>query len=441
MKLTGHPLVDAGLAIATLYSKKSSIAELDEADLRQAVKYLNDQIDPKKLEIGPLNRLKVLSAYWQNNPLAGHNMGTAGQNIPLYRSVLEDAAQEVTKSRAGSCQICGRDTVFKDANRSWFPLGASSDGDPCSLPNLSGKFICVCCFSAIVLLPLGCKFVGNNPYLFHLADPVVLCEATKAGFEAIKSQLAAKASGNEALRVKDVKLSGRLALLEIISSSYLWDVSQGGLLVKRLPTGATSIAFSNSGTSATWYQLHLPAQALDFFAEIDSAEQASKGFLRATFLKWATACERTEYTDAKTKEKRTNPYFDLLCEDIEQRRSLAFLVRTIVRNRALTQQVLKKGERQVLEIYERSALNKRERFEMLGRIADRINGMEERYRNSFIKRLANIRSKETLLKMLTEYAHSEKTGMRVSREELRMLDAESAGEVISLLYLLCVAEN
>lgn len=441
MRMTGHPLVDTGLAIATLHCKKSSIAELDEADLRQAVKYLNGQIDPKKSEPGPLNRLKVLSAYWQNNPLAGHNMGTAGQNVPSYRGVLENAAQEVTKSRAGSCQICGRDTIFKDANRSWFPLGASSEGDPCSLPNLSGKFICVFCFSAIVLLPLGCKFVGNNPYLFHLADPAVLCEATKIGFEAVNSQLAARVSGNEELKVKDTKFSGRMALLEIVSGHYFWDTSQGTMLKERLPTGATIIAFSNAGTSAAWYQLHLPAQALDFFAEIDSAEQAYKGFLRATFLKWAATCEKTEYTDVKTKEKRINPYFDLLCEDIEQRRSLAFLVRAIVRNRVLTPQVLKKEERQVLEIYERSALNKRERFEMLGRIADRINGMEERYRNSFIKRLANIRSKETLLKMLTEYAHSEKTGMRVSRDELRMLDAESAGEVISLLYLLCVAEN
>lgn len=441
MQLRGHPLVDAGLAIAALHCKKISIAELTEADLRQAVKYLNDQIDPKKSEPGPLNKLKVLSAFWQNNPLAGHNMGTNGQNVPIYRHVLEDAIQEDKGKHTGYCQICGRNEIFKDVNRSWLPLGASSDGDPCSLPNLSGKFICTICFSAIVLLPLGCKFVGNNPYLYHLTDPEVLCKAAEEGFNAVRSQLAARASGNEALKAKNIKLSGRVALLEIVSGSSLWDTSQGGILAKRLPTGATIIAFSNAGTSAAWYQLHLPAQVLNFFAEINSAEQASKGLLRNTFLNWAIISEKTEYTDKSTKDKRTNPYFEMLCEDIEQRRSLAPLVRAIVRRRAETQQVLKQEERQVLEMYERFALNKQERFEMLERIAYSVNKMDERYREAFRKKLANIRSSNSLLKMLAEYAHSEKTGLRVLRDDLRMLSTENGSEVISLLYLLIVAEE
>lgn len=441
MQLTGHPLVDSGLAIAALYSKKNSISELSEDDLRKAVEYLNTQIDPTKSKPGPLNNLKVLSAFWQNNPLAGHNMGANGQNVPDYRRVLENARQEHSKTCRGRCQICGRDSIYIDANRSWFPLGASSGGDPCSLPNLSGKFICVNCFSSIVLLPIGCKFVGNNPYLFHLTDPKLQCEATEQGVKTVARLLAAKTSGNTGLKSTDVKLSGRAALLEIVTGSRLWDTSQGGVLTKRLPTGATIIAFSNAGTSAVWYQLHLPAQALDFFAEIDSAQQARVGLLRDTFISWGRICEKTEYADKDTKAKRTNPYFDLLCEDIEQRRSLAFLVRAIVRGRPLAQQMLKTEEKQVLEMYERVALNKQERFDMLGRIADRINNMDERYRNSFVKRLANIRSKDTLLKMLTEYAHSEKTSLRISRDELRMLDAENAGELISLLYLLCQAEK
>ncbi len=440
MKLTGHPLVDTGLAIAALHCKKQSISDLSEADLKQAVHYLNSVIDPTKSNPGPLNNLKVLSAYWQNNPLAGHNMGTNGQNVPDYRRILENAAQDSQKQRRGCCQICGRPEIFIDANRSWLPLGASSDGDPCSLPNLSGKFICVFCFSATILLPLGCRFVGNNPYLYHMTDPEILCEAAKDSFADIKKQLNAKASGNNELKAK-VDLSGRAALLEIVSGSLLWDVNQGGMLTQRLSTGATIIAFSNAGTSASWYQLHLPAQALDFFAELDSAPQTSTGTLRRMFLTWAKICEKADYTDKTTKEKRTNPYFDLLCENIEQRRSLAFLVRAIVRNRSFAQQNLTKEERQVLEIYERVALNKQERFEMLGRIADRINDMDERYRNSFLKRLANMRSKDNLLKMLTEYAHSEKTSLHISRDEIRMIDAENAGEVISLLYLLCVAEK
>src|SRR5581483_7211775 len=94
MKLTGHPLVDVGFAIATLYHGKTDISDLTEHELQATVRYLNKQLDPTKTKLGPLNNLKVLPAYWQNNPLAGHNMGVNGQNVPVYRTVLEKATLE-----------------------------------------------------------------------------------------------------------------------------------------------------------------------------------------------------------------------------------------------------------------------------------------------------------------------------------------------------------
>lgn len=436
MQLTGHPLIDTGLAVAALYARKHNISDVDESDLRKAVDHLDTLIDPSKSTPGALNSLKVLFVYWQNNPLAGHNTGRDGQNIPRYRSILTGALQE---RNCGSCQICGRNSVYIDANRSWLPLGASSDGDPCSLPNLSAKYICEICFRAAVLLPLGCKLVGNNPYLFHMIDPELQCEAIKSAFDTVAGQLAAHAINSEGLRTK-TELSGRVALLEIVSGSRLWDRNQGGTLTRRSPSGATVIAFNNSGTKVAWNELHLPAQALDFFAELDSVEQQYAGLLRHTFLSWAKYCEKPDYTDKDTKAKRTNSLFDLLCDDMEQRRSIGPLLRHIVCTRP--KPVLKKEETQVLEMYERIALSKQERFDLLSRLADRINTqIEERYRESFRKRLANIRGKEAFLRLLKEYAHSEKTGLRVTREELAMLNSENASEVISLLYLLLVAEE
>jgi hypothetical protein len=436
MELTGHPLVDTGMSIAALYNNRRTIAELTEADLRRAVQYLDSQIDPNKKTPGALNGLKILFAFWQNNPLAGHNTGKDGQNIPRYRSILQGVQQV---RHRGCCQICGRHGVYIDANRSWLPLGASSDGDPCSLPNLSGKFICSICFQAVTLLPLGCKLVGNNPYLFHVIDPELQCEAIKSAFDSVASQIVARASNSDSLRTK-TELTGRVALLEVVAGSRLWDQNQGGTLTRRSPTGATVIAFNNSGTSVAWNQLHLPAQALDFFAELDSAEPGHEGSPRHTFIAWAKFCEKVEYTDRETRGKRTNSYFDLLCDDVEQRRSIGNLLRGIVRTR--TNPVFKKEEKLVLEMYERVALSKQERFDLLSRLADKIrNEMDERYRDSFRKRLANIRSREALLKLLKEYAHSERTNLRLKREELAMLNVENAGEVISLLYLLVVAEE
>jgi len=427
------------MAIAALHAKKTSVADVTDLDLQEAICWLNTQVDPHKSHLGPLSKLKVLSSYWQNNPLAGHNMGVGGQNVPFYRQVLEDLMSGSPKTYAGCCQVCGKYEVYRDGNRSWLPLGAGAESDPCSYPNLRGKSLCVRCFSAVLLIPLGCKFVGSNPYFIHLTDPELLCKATEDGFRAVSLQMAAGQTGNIALKA-GVKLIGRIALLEIVSGSR-WDGTQNPAFLKNCPTGATIIAFSNSGPAAAWYQVHLPAQALAFFDDLDTAPQQSQGELRLVFLDWARHCEKPDFTDKEKNEKRNNSLFDRLCDDLEQRQSLSFLVRAIVQRRKPTQQILKKKEKQVLEIYERTALNKQDRFAMLERIADHINDMDERYRSSLVKRLANTRSKDSLYKLLIEFAHTEKTSLRLSREELQMIDTERSSEVIGLLYLLCIAER
>ena len=68
MLLTGQPFVDLGMAIAALHAKKTSVADVTDLDLQEAVCWMNTQVDPQKSHPGPLNKLKFLSSYWQNNP-------------------------------------------------------------------------------------------------------------------------------------------------------------------------------------------------------------------------------------------------------------------------------------------------------------------------------------------------------------------------------------
>lgn len=116
------------------------------------------------------------------------------------------------------------------------------------------------------------------------------------------------------------------------------------------------------------------------------------------------------------------------------------MLAALVKRRTDKQQ-LTTEEKQVLKIYEDEALGKSERFETLERIARRVNGMEERYRNSFVKQLANTRDKRRFLELLTKFAQSEKTDLRLTTDELRVLNEAPASEAINLLYLLCVAED
>jgi hypothetical protein len=418
MKQTGQPLIDGGRAIAAVLADKISIEEVETKELNGALEFLESNIDPNKRNPGVINKLKILPAFWQNNPLMGLNLG----RLPEYQAKLRSLLGSDVPSHGGYCQICGTKGVFSDANRSWMPLAAGADGDPCSLPSLRGKFLCADCFRCVVLLPLGCRFCKAGPYLFHLTDPELQVEGMQDGVQSIKTALLTKQSGNERLKEK-TRLSGRLELLEIVAGSGLWDSSRGGKLSHRAGSGATIISFSNSGTSAAWNQLHLPAQALDFFAGLTQAPRN----LREIFIGWA--------------EKSKDLFYEALCDDIENRRSLAPILAALVKRRKDNEQELTSKEKQVLKIYEDEALGKGERFDTLERIAHRVNDMEERYRDSFVKQLANTRDKRRFLELLTKFAQSEKTNLRLTTDELRVLHEASAGEAINLLYLLCVAED
>ena len=418
MNQTGQPLTDAGRAIAAVLAKKISIEDANTPELNAALSFLVSKTNPNKKTPGAVNNLKILPAFWQNNPLMGLNPG----QLQAYQAKLNSLLGANVPSKNGHCQICGSSGVFSDVNRSWMPLAAGAEGDPCSLPNLRGKFLCADCFRSVVLLPLGCRFCKAGPYLFHLSDPELQVEAMKDGVETIQQAILTKTSGNAAFK-EITRLSGRLELLEIVSGSLLWDTVRGGSLSRRPENGATIISFSNSGTSAAWNQLHLPAQALDFFAALTEAK------LRPIFLGWA--------------EKSRDLFYDALCDDIESRRSIAPILAALVRRRKDTERFLKSEEKQVLRIYEEVALDRSERFDTLEQIAKYVNEMDERYRESFVKQLSNTRTKEKFFLLLRSFAKDEKTKeqMRFTTEEWRVLETTFSSEVISLLYLLCVAKD
>lgn len=434
MHLTGHPFVDVGFGIAANIVGKRSIDELENSDLCTAVKELVKRVininetEPKKRIKSELGNLKVLKDFWQNNPLMGINT----QQLPKYEKILEELSSEITSKAIGYCQICGLKKEVNRVNRSWFPLGGSPDNDPTTLPELSTKWICFDCFRAVVILPLGCLYSSTGPYFYHVLDPLLQVEAVGEARNILKSLFVAFAQsgriiGNQTLR-KKTQLKGRLELLEIVSGNLLWDHTQPGSLhtLSALPpSGATMLAFSND-KAARLIQLHLPAQAVEFFSYL---KERGKPVYNA-FFNWAKHCQKD------------SGIFEKICDDIEQRRSLAYLVRTIVKNRKMNNLTLTKEERLVIQDYENVALQKKERFDMLERLAKRVNDMDETYRNRFVKLLGNTTTPKAFWDLLRQFAKSEKTGFSITSGELRAVATDSnQSEAISLLYLLCISEQ
>jgi hypothetical protein len=412
MNLIGNPFVDVGLAIAVTLSNQKSLSDISDRQVSDAVKFL-------RANIGGFEPLKgILSAFWVNNPFMGKNLNQK----PKFDRYLKSLGDRQLPTKPGYCQVCGQSPVIGETDRCWFPLAASADSDPCTLPGLRGKAVCATCLSAAVLLPLGCRFCREGPYFIHVAEPDLQIEAVSEGVRVVRRALASKTDG--ALRHSST-LSGRLGLLEIVSGSILWDHTQAGHMTRIPQGGATIISFSNRGTAPTFTELHLPSQALEFFGAIFEAG------VQEVFLGWVKQGQKL------ASKSRRRDYTDQLCDGVETRRSLAPVLFPVVKDHA--DGSLRREERQVLQIYEDIALKKKDRFDTLERIAGKIKQMDDRYRESFIKQLGNAASKDRLLQLLKAACKSEKLTM--NNADLRVIDYGPANEVITLLYLLCVTEE
>ena len=411
--MTGNPFVDSGLGIAAKRAGHPSIKALSRNDLRQAVGDLHGAA-------ARLKDLKIMASFWVNNPFMGKNLGQK----PKYAGFLNDLAAGSLPTSAGHCQVCGRaPTIAHEADRCWFPLAAGGDSDPCTLPGLRGKAVCAECMSAVIILPLGCRFCPDGPYFVHVTEPDLQVRAVANGVEGLNAAMLA--GSGDAIHDRTT-LRGRVALLDIASRSNLWDHTLPDHMERVPRSGATMISFSNSGSGACFNQLHLPAQALEFFGAIAEAG------VRRIFLGWAQEIDRT-----RDKAKRKD-WLDELCESIEERRSLGPLLFALVRRRKDGR--LRKEECKVLEIYEDVALKKKERFDALQRVANKIHQMPGRYSESFVKRLGNLGSRGTLLDLLKDFCKREGSGLKIAPGELRAIADSPANETASLLYLLCVAE-
>jgi hypothetical protein len=420
LNLTGNPFVDAGLGIAVSKVGRRSVEELSRDDLQYTVRNLH-------LNIQQLKNLKILGAFWVNNPFMGKNLGQKAK----FENFLQGLATGRLKPKAAYCQVCGQSPVINEAaagcqaDRSWFPLAGSGDSDPCTLPGLRGKAVCADCLSAVVLLPLGCRSCPDGPYFIHVNEPDLQAQAVSEGVAALDAAISA--NGGTGIS-HGTALRGRIALLDIVSGSVLWDHTQPGHMTRLPQNGAAIISFSNRGTGACFYELHLPAQALKFFGAITEAG------VRGVFLDWVKEVQRHF-------KKGSGLFFDQLCDCVEERRSLAPFLLALVKGTRDRQRRLTSEEHKMLQIYEDTALQKRERFDALMRVANKVREMPPRYADSFIKQLGNLGSKRTLLELIKEFCKKESTGLAITPNELRVIDHGPANEVASLLYLLCMTEE
>ncbi|MFA7231570.1 MAG: hypothetical protein WC071_09900 [Victivallaceae bacterium] len=405
MQLTGHPIIDIGLAVACNISHKKSVTELSEKDLQTASQWFLSEIEQ-------LEKRHIFSSYWQNNPFMGKNITSKTK----YKRELALMVNSTVDSTSHACQTCGKSKSFIPLSRTWFPLGGSASTDPCTYPNLEGKHLCLSCCRANVLATMGCRFASGKPFLIHVNDPELIIASANSAFNAIKMALTAGGENN----ISDNAVSkGHLGLFEILTNSPLWNpLLTGGF--NRIPKdGATVIQFSNSGTAAYFYQLILPARILEFFTNIN-ASGISKEFV--DIIRWSS--------------KNDNPS---ILHTIETGKSIAPLL--FYKLDKSKQPTLSEKEITLMKVYESVAINKQERFEVIQGFAKRVCDMDKPHFDSFTKQLANIKKRETLLDLLTKFSKSSSINLTISNDVLKMFYIEPTTEIAKMLYLLCIAES
>ena len=295
MNLTGNPFVDVGLGIAASKAGRTSVKDLSREDLHHGVHYLHASIQK-------LRNLKILASFWVNNPFMGKNLG----QMPKFERYLQDLEAGHLPAKAGYCQICGQSPVINEvaagcqADRCWFPLAGSGDSDPCTLPGLRSKAVCAACLAAVVVLPLGCRSCPDGPYFIHITEPDLQVQAVSEASAALGAALSVNARDGI---THGTALRGRVALLDIVSGSRLWDHSQPGHITRLPQQGAAIISFNNNGQGACFNELYLPAQALEFFGAIAEAG------VRRVFVGWVEEIQRRF-------RKESALYFEQLCDFI-----------------------------------------------------------------------------------------------------------------------------
>ena len=405
MKLIGHPLIDIGLAVASLKTGKKSVSDLSEKDLQDAGKWFLHNIEN-------FEKMHIFSSFWMNNPLMGKNLSSRDKYLFELASIVNSSSDKTNMP----CQTCGNDKSFTSLSRSWFPLGGSETADPFTYPNLKGKHLCLICCRAALLSTLGCKFIAGNPYLIHLNDPELIMRPVKIAFDAVNAGMT---SGNA--NIYDTPESSRkLGLFEVLALSPLWNPSMPGFLNKIPKDGATVIHFSNKGTKIYFSELLLPANILIFFTSVNTAGINN------------TLIEIIQWSGKSDKEPSFLYY-------VENQRSIASLLFNKLDKKQ--NELLNTRERLLMKIYEHTAIGKAERFDVLEGLAKRIRQMDKKDFDSFTKQLANISKKESLLDLLTKYSKSSSTDLKISQRELKIIYLEPPAEVSKILYLLCLSED
>ena len=272
--LTGHPLVDVGIAALTAFAGREQPEALTHDDLAHAAAWLDKN-------------------YVTGTPLGGVARGILLLNSgyfsekgrPAYvRRVLYGWLPD-TPHLDVPCSFCGQPAVYR-ANREDIPLLNGREVINFSPAGQAGLPVCGVCSLAFHMLPAGCFKSGAGLVAVHSDDPAVTLACARQNVVRLQRELT----------LNTEKLPGlphtKTRLAELLVSQMARRRAQ--------PASLTAYFFSNNGADPFIKIYRVDACALSFLDEVLHPD------LLEVKEKWDEAVERA-WADPQKRKKAEAP--------------------------------------------------------------------------------------------------------------------------------------
>lgn len=270
VRFTGHPLVDVGVAVLTIFSQRQRPEDLTDADLERMADYVATEYVRQPLK-------SFLTVAFPNSGFTQPAFEKTPERRLAYANLVARAYQEQQMVNAETCVFTGEaasasafgETLLPGrAFRQHIPLLTGEDvinfhpGGDAGLP-VSGWALL-----AIQAFPLGCAKSGGRLLAVHSDnEDVILDFAAKFLQENRLAIHLAQQAG--ATKLPEATRALRTLLVETLLDAL---EKQGALRRDARPFSITAYHLTNSGQGAALDLYHLPLQIVGFLHDMHLAD-------------------------------------------------------------------------------------------------------------------------------------------------------------------------
>ena len=270
VRFTGHPLVDVGVAVMTMFSQRQRPEDLTDADLKRMADYVATEYVRQPLK-------SFLTVAFPNSGFTQPAFEKTPERRVAYANLVARAYQRQQQANAEICVFTGEpasaiafgETLLPGrAFRQHIPLLTGEDiinfypGGDAGLP------VCGWALLAIQAFPLGCAKSGGRLLAVHSDNDDVVLDFAGQFLQQnrLTIQLAQQAG---ATKLPEAQRALRTLLVETLLDAA---VMQRAARQEERPFSITAYHLTNSGQGAALDLYHLPLQIVGFLHDMHLAE-------------------------------------------------------------------------------------------------------------------------------------------------------------------------